>query len=173
MWTLQEDASEPPNYPNAWKNPFAPLGSGIQPEPADDPLRGPGSPRHRPWNAAGAEPTSFDWVPLDESLQWTAFQRTVLLLRSRGDRVLVIIGPFNEHMIAPDQIKTFHAMRDQIISWLKAYQFLVLVPQTLPSNLYADASHPLTRGYARLADELMADLQFQRFANSGGSPVAH
>jgi hypothetical protein len=172
LWTLEDDGNEPPNYPNAWKNPISPLRSGIQSEPAVDPLRGPTSPRHRPWNAGGAEPTSFDWVALDESLQWKAFQRTLLLLRSRGNQVLVIFGPFNEHMIAPDQVPTFHAMRDQIVAWLRTNGFSVVVPETLPSTLYADASHPLTQGYALLASQLVRDSQFQRFASADVSEGA-
>jgi hypothetical protein len=95
------------------------------------------------------------------------------LLRSRGNQVLVVFGPFNEHMIAPDQVPTFHAMRDQIVTRLRTNGFSVVVPETLPSTLYADASHPLTQGYALLADQLARDSQFQRFANaevSQGAP---
>ncbi len=33
------------------------------------------SPRHKPWTAGGGKPTRFDWVGLDQSLQWQAFQR--------------------------------------------------------------------------------------------------
>jgi hypothetical protein len=172
LWTLEDDGNEPPNYPNAWKNPISPLRSGLPSESQPDPLRGPTSPRHRPWNTGGAEPTSFDWVALNDSLQWKAFQRTLLLLRGGGNQVLVVFGPFNEHMIAPDQIPTFHSMRDQILTWLRTNGFSVAVPQTLPSDLYADASHPLTQGYALLAGQLVRDPQFQRFANAAVSQRA-
>ena len=165
LWTLEDDGNEPPNYPNAWKSPIVPLRSGIPSESSSDPMRGPTSPRHRPWNAGGAEPTSFEWVPLDDSLQWKAFQRTLVLLRGGGNQVLVVFGPFNEHMIVPDQIPTFHSMRDQIVSWLRTNGFSVVVPDTLPSNLFADASHPLMQGYALLANQLVRDSQFRQFTN--------
>ena len=80
-WTLEEDGNEPPAYPNAWRNPFSPMRSGIPTEPINDPQRGPASPRHRAWDtgaSAGlgtgaAELIEFEWVSLRRSLQWQAF----------------------------------------------------------------------------------------------------
>jgi hypothetical protein len=40
-----------------------------------------------------------------------------------------------------------------------------LEPETLPSALYADASHPLTDGYALLAHEIDTDPTFRRWLN--------
>jgi hypothetical protein len=37
------------------------------------------------------------------------------------------------------------------------------MPDVLPSELYADASHPLTEGYALLAKEIWADQVFQKW----------
>jgi hypothetical protein len=81
-------------------------------EVAPDPQRGLHSPRHRPWTASGGTPTRFEWVALDQSMQWAAFQRLVRLLRERGNDVLVMVGPFNEHMIAQEQRPVFHGLRD-------------------------------------------------------------
>jgi hypothetical protein len=129
-------------------------------EVADDPQRGLRSPRHRPWTASGGTPTRFEWVALDRSVQWAAFQRLVRLLRHRGNDVLVLIGPFNEHMIAPEQRPTFHGLRDGIAAWLASERVPTIVPPTLPSPLYADASHPLTEGYAALARQISDDQSF-------------
>lgn len=163
QWTLEEDAADEPGYPNGWRNPLAPISAGIPGEPEHDPQRGPSSPRHRPWTAGGTEPTHFDWVSLDASLQWQAFRRVVALLRARGNDVFVILGPFNEHMIADDQRPAFRSMRDQVRDRLVQMGAGVIVPETLPSDLYADASHPLTAGYELLASRIWSDPLFQRW----------
>lgn len=160
-WTLEEDGNEPPAYPNAWRNPLEPLKHGIPSEPAIDPQRGPASPRHRPWDSDAAEPSHFDWVDADHSLQWHAFQRTIRLLRERGNDVLVLLGPFNEHMIATDQLPQYQKLHDSIAAELRAGGVSLIVPDPLPSNLYADASHPLTPGYLLLARRLLSDPGFQ------------
>src|SRR5258706_9527653 len=41
-WTLEEDSSSPPRYPNSWKNPFAQITLTVPTEPPADPERGPG-----------------------------------------------------------------------------------------------------------------------------------
>ena len=166
-WTLEEDGSDPPHYPNAYKNPFAQIRFAIPPEPADDPERGPRSPRHKPWSTTGTSgspgegTTRFEWVDLDESLQWAAFQRLVKLLESRDNDVFVLIGPFNEHIMAEENRPAFRRLRDGIVGWLAKNHVPYIVPATLPSALYADASHPLTEGYQRLAGELWSAAQFR------------
>jgi hypothetical protein len=127
----------------------------------NDPQRGLQSPRHRPWTASGGQPTHFEWVALDTSMQWAAFQRLVRLLRQRGNDVLVIVGPFNEHMIAPAQRPAFHGLRDGIAAWLASEGVPSIVPPILASLLYADASHPLTEGYAELARQISHDQTFR------------
>ena len=106
-WTLEEDSSTPPRYPNAYKNPFTQITLTVPSEPADDPERGPASPRHKPWSTTGEGSTRFEWVELDQSLQWAAFQRLVKLLQSRGNDVLVVVGPFNEHIMAEENRPAF------------------------------------------------------------------
>ncbi|HET6247747.1 MAG TPA: hypothetical protein VFE47_08625 [Tepidisphaeraceae bacterium] len=160
QWTLEDDGGDPPKYPNAWKNPLTPLRHGIPGEGAKDPLRGPSSPRHKPWNADGAEPTDFEWVDIDSSLQWQAFNRVVHLLKDRGNDVLVILGPFNEHMIADDQLAQYRKLHQTIIDRLTRDGFTVVAPPALPSSQYADASHPLTAGYAMLARKIAEDGAF-------------
>ena len=167
QWTLEENESKPLRYPNGWKNLLAPVKSGIPTEPVDDPLRGPTSPRHKPWNADDAKPIGFDWVPLDASLQWQAFQRVIHILQSRGNNVLVIIGPFNEHMIVEEQRLEYHQMRERIRGKLAAQSVVAMVPPTLPSELYADASHPLTEGYASLAKWIYGEMSFRKWVSGG------
>ncbi|MFI5380523.1 MAG: hypothetical protein ACHRHE_14595 [Tepidisphaerales bacterium] len=169
-WTLQDDGGSPPIRPNAWRNPLKQITMVVPGEAADDPQRGPRSPRHKPWNHENAEPSRFDWVPLDDSLQWQAFQRVVGHLRSRGNDVLVVVGPFNEHMVAADQRPTYRAMRDGIAAWLAQNRVAFVVPDTLPSELYADASHPLTDGYALLARNICRLETFRQWLARSSAP---
>ena len=170
-WTLEDDGGNPPRYPNAYKNPLAQITFTIPTEPAVDPERGPGSPRHKPWSTTGAGTTRFEWVELDQSLQWAAFQRLVKLLQSRGNDVLVVVGPFNENILAEENRRGFRRLRDGVGDWLANNHVAYVVPGTLPSALYADASHPLTEGYQLLADRLYHDAAFQKWlARRGPRP---
>jgi lysophospholipase L1-like esterase len=58
----------------------------------------------------------------------------------------------------------YRKLRDGIEAWLSANKIPHVVPQVLPSELYADASHPLTEGYELLAARLAADEVFQGWA---------
>jgi hypothetical protein len=169
-WALAEDNSNPPRCPNAWRNPLSLITLSVPGEPKDDPIRGPASPRHKPWNAGGSAPTSFDWVGLDSSLQWQAFQRIIRMLRDRGNDVLVILGPFNENMVAEDRLPQYRELRDGITAWLISTRIPYVFPEVLPSDLYADASHPLTDGYKMLAERIWRDREFQRWVGGGEIP---
>ncbi len=161
-WTLADDGKYPPHYPNAWRNPLRQITLRVPGEPRPDPERGPASPRHRPWSKDGGPGTQrFNWVPLERSLQWGAFQRLVRCLRERGNDVLVIVGPFNQHLMAPGNRPLFQKERAQMLAWLREQNVPVVAPSLLPSNLYADASHPLTEGYHQLAGEIGDDAAFQ------------
>lgn len=162
-WTLDDDGSEPPHFLNVYRNPLAQIKLAVPVAPADDPQRGPSSPRHKPWSTNGVDTKHFEWVALDKSLQWQAFQRLVAILRGRGADVLVVLGPFNEPMIAEDNRPAYRQLRDGITVWLTAQNVPHIVPEALPSALYADASHPLTEGYALLAQQIWTDKTFQKW----------
>lgn len=166
-WTLVEDGGSPPRYPNAYRNPVSQVTLRIPGEPPDDPDRGPGSPRHKPWSTTGEGSTRFDWVDLDTSLQWAAFQRLVALLESRGNQVLVVVGPFNEYLMSEENRSVFRRLRAGIVAWLRQHGVPHIVPATLPSELYADASHPLTEGYRLLAQGLLEDPDVRQWLGLG------
>jgi hypothetical protein len=163
-WTLEEEDRTPPYYPNAFKNPFAQITLNVPGEPVNDPERGPSSPRHKPWSTTGQSLMRFDWVDLNQSLQWAALQRLVKLLQSRSNEVLVVIGPFNEQIMTEANRQEFRRLRDGIVDWLAKNQVPHVIPAPLPSTLYADASHPLTEGYQLLAERLVRDPAFQSWA---------
>jgi hypothetical protein len=170
-WTLEDDGGNPPRYPNAYRNPLAQISLTIPSPPADDPQRGPKSPRHKAWSTDGQGSTRFEWVDLDASLQWQAFQRMIRQLRSRGNDVLVLLGPFNEHLMAEDNRPAYKKLRDGIAAWLAQNQIPVVVPEILPSELYADASHPLTEGYELLAKRIYDAESFRKWLE--GVPAKH
>lgn len=159
-WTLEDDGGDPPHYQNSYKNPLAQITFSVPSALPDDPQRGPKSSRHKPWSQSGGV-TQFDWVDLDSSLQWGAFRRVLKTLQERGDDVFVILGPFNEYMVAPESRAPYRKLRDGVAAWLDANKVPHLVPEVLPSLLYADASHPLTEGYAQLAGRTLGSETFQ------------
>jgi hypothetical protein len=165
-WTLEEDGGTPSRYPNAYKNPFAQITLSVPMEPAIDLERGATSPRHKPWSTTGEGSTRFEWVELDQSLQWAAFQRLVKLLQSRDNDVLVLVGPFNENIMAEENRPVFRRLRGGIGDWLAKNQIAHFLPEALPSALYADASHPLTEGYQLLATRLRSDATFQKWMDA-------
>jgi hypothetical protein len=171
-WTLAEDDSSPPRYPNSYRNPLAQISLTVPSAPVNDPERGPKSARHKAWSAEGQGPTRFEWVSLEASLQWRAFQRLIKELRARGNSVFVIVGPFNEHMVAEDNQPTYLKLRDGIRAWLEQNKIPNALPATLPSELYADASHPLTEGYQMLAEQLHKDPGFRTWLGAGRTQVA-
>ncbi|MGA2543777.1 MAG: hypothetical protein ABSG78_19685 [Verrucomicrobiota bacterium] len=162
-WTLEDDGGSPPHYPNSCKNPFAQITFVVPPAPRVDPDRGPGSPRHRPWSAEAEGANHFEWVALDASLQWQAFRRVLQTLRARGNDVMVILGPFNEHFMADDNQPAYRKIRGGIEAWLTENHVPHLTPETLPGTLYADDCHPLTEGYQLLAKRLYANPTFQEW----------
>ena len=156
-WTTAQAADNPNAYPNSYANPLAQIRMTIPPEKTNDPERGLNSPRHQPWSGACRE---LDWVPLETSLQWRAFQRLVHLLKSRGNDVYVVVGPLNHHMLTETNRGRFKKLRGGVADWLKQSEILYFALDPLPSELYADASHPLTQGYQQLVKKILAEQSF-------------
>ena len=145
-WTLDH----PYDYP------FKPLATApkLEDKPHEEP---------KPWTERAITPQDFAWVGLERSLQWQSFRRAVEVLRGRGNQVLVVVGPFNLHLAnAPSQaVYKDHTRR--IAEYFGKLGVACVVPETLPSNLYADASHPLAEGYETLAQRLLQDPVFKTF----------
>lgn len=140
-WTLE----------HPYDNPLKPITRGLP--PSDNSLR------HipQPWYKSGITKQDYPWVDLDASLQWHAFQQVIELLRQRGNRVFVLVGPFNEHLLSSDSRGRYQRVKVTIAAWLKEKQVPHAVPSPLPSEHYGDASHPLAEGYKRLAHQLMKE----------------
>jgi hypothetical protein len=117
----------------------------------------------RLWTGQDDERYNPLWVDLQGSLQWAAFRRTIEILQGRGNRVFVLVGPFNEHMLKSPSLATYQEMKKGVAAWLEEKRIVYYVPPALPSELYADASHPLAAGYQRLARQLWEDKAFLEF----------
>jgi hypothetical protein len=148
--------------------------------PYEDPFRAitlklpsaaePPSPRPdaRPWTEQKIGQFGPHWVDLAGSFQWRSFQRTVAILERRGNRLFVVVGPFNEHMLTPPSRAAYRTRIAEVADWLEAQGIEHVVPAILPSDAYADASHPLADGYALLARQLAENRAFAKFALAVG-----
>jgi hypothetical protein len=119
-----------------------------------------------PWYKRGIPKQDYLWVDLDTSLQWQAFRGLVEMLLRRGNRVFVLVGPFNEHLLTPESLQRYQQVKASIEDWLRARKVPHSLPAPLVSAQYGDASHPLAEGYKQLAHQLMQD-PFFRSAVSG------
>src|SRR5262249_2091746 len=83
-WTLDDP----------YQNPFKPV-TGVLPAPADKAESNP-----VPWTETDIpKQNDMPWVDLAGSIHWASFRKLVDLLQGRGNTVLVIVGPFNEHLL--------------------------------------------------------------------------
>ena len=168
-WTLADDGDYPPSYPHTYQLPWMVIDGVVSGEPQVDPDRGVNSDRHRSWSSTGVGSQHFDWIPLDTSLQWAAFQRLVRLLRDRGNHLLVVVGPLNRHIMSPENQTVFDDRSQSVVDWFEGERVPCLVPETLRFDLYGDASHPLTEGYEKLAASLWDSEAFQTWLQTSSS----
>ena len=156
-WTIDKP-DDPKRHPTGhpYENPFEPLTHNL---PQDKELWH----EQLPWYISMSRiKEDFPWIDLETSLQWHAFQRVIDLLQQRNNRVFVVVGPFNEHMLTEASLERYQTVKKKIAAWLAARQIPHMVPDALPSEEYGDSSHPLPKGYARLAERLLADPNFEK-----------
>lgn len=112
--------------------------------------------------------TDVAWVALDKSLQWRFFRRAVARLRRRECDVYVLVGPLNEHMLNEEDAAAYKEIENGVATWLQENDVPHLMPACLPASLYADLSHPVAAGYARLAAVLCQSPPFRAIVPSDG-----
>ncbi len=146
-WTLE----------NPGKNPLQQI--SLEPaQPLDQPHSQPIA-----WTERGIQPQDIPWIDLETSLQWQAFRATAERLRDRRNSLFVIVGPLNEHMLTDNSRARYQALTQQVHAWLDRQQIAHHNATLLPREEYGDASHPLATGYARLAQRVHDDAEFQRW----------
>ena len=121
------------------------------------------APNASPWTSRGVRKQAFPWVDIKSSLQWRFFRQTVEMLEERGNQVFVVFGPFNEHMMQDQSLGSYRKIQDAAKTWLHSNEVAFSVPAALPSEYYADASHPLSPGYRLLAMDLLENESFRAF----------
>lgn len=146
-------------FEHPYDNPLAALRAGL-PSPDESPLPPPDA---RPWSEKKIQPLTPAWVTLDDSLQWRFFRETLRRLSERGNRVFVLVGPFNEHMLTAAGRQGYDELKREVDRWLTDQGVPHYVPPALASEHYADASHPTAAGYAALARGLSAEPSFAEF----------
>ncbi len=77
------------------------------------------------------------------------------MLSRRNNKVFILLGPFNEHLLTPQSIEKYRKMQTEIAAWLRHNNIPHFIPPALPPEFYTDASHPLSVGYAELARQLI------------------
>lgn len=108
------------------------------------------------WSTRGITKQNYPWVDLAGSIQWRSFQKLIEILERRGNTVMVIVGPFNEHLLTEASRVKYEELKSGIETWLRERRIPYVAPAPLPSDQYGDASHPLSAGYALLAKELVS-----------------
>ena len=161
----EEKTSDLPSWTMAhpYGNPLSPITLSL-PSPLEMPTPPPDS---RPWTAWNPDKVDFPWVELDTSIQWASFRRTIELLQARGNEVFVVVGPFNEHKLTEKSREIYRKRLEEVGSWLAERKIPHCMASLLPSEEYADGSHPLADGYARLARQLFEDREFAKFLARG------
>ncbi len=149
-------------FEHPYANPIAAVTRPL-PAPAEDHAKEPVS-----WSDHGIEKQDLPWVDLETSLQWRSFRRLIRTLQDRGNRVYVLVGPFNEHLLEEPSLQRYGNLRDAIARGLEELEVPHYVPDALPSEYYADASHPLPEGYELLAEQLVGRDSFARFMGEDG-----
>ncbi len=104
------------------------------------------------WYNAGIAEQNWPWVAPDASRQWKSFLTLIRLLKERDNHVYVIAGTVNPHMQSAESLRRYRELRSEVLRRFQLEDVEVIDLPELPSDEYADASHPLAPGYQRLAD---------------------
>ena len=124
------------------------------------------------WDPNTRNLSESPWVDLETSLQWQFFQKAVKILQARRNQVFVLVGPFNEHMLTSDNLVIYNQIQTGIENWLRKNKIPYFMPTALPSECYADASHPLAKGYAILAEQLYNNSLFRTVILKADSKIS-
>lgn len=152
-------------------HPYAnPVAAAIWP-PAGESAAVPPGVTAETWGQRQAPLLPDQWVDMETSFQWACFRRAIGMLRDGGNRIFVVVGPFNEYMLSESGQAAYRRQLAVVQAWLRREGIGCLVVPVLPSDEYADASHPLEAGYARMARQLLAEPSFAVFAGTAEGNV--
>lgn len=123
------------------------------------------NPKSKPvsWFERGMRKQNFPWVQLEESFQWNSFKKAIKTLKARNNKVFVILGPFNPYILTEESLNRYNSMKYKMERWFQRKEISYWSVPELPSEYYADASHPLGEGYAVIAEELFETESFREW----------
>jgi hypothetical protein len=106
-------------------------------------------PKSKPvtWVERGMKEQDFPWVKVEKSFQWNSFKKVIEILKARKNKVFVILGPFNPYILTERSLNRYNSMKNEMERWLEGQGISYRSLPDLPSEYYADASHPLKEGY--------------------------
>ena len=134
---------------NPYKNPASQLSFSV------DPIEKEHRNSTEDWSDKGITKQDWDWVTLDKSKQWAAFNGLVALLKSRNNKVCVMIGSINPYILTDKSLKQYDIRKKAMTKWFSDNKIDHITMPELPSSYYADASHPLDKGYEIMADVIL------------------
>jgi hypothetical protein len=108
-----------------------------------------------PWKGTESAKLDYGWPILRQHPQWKAFERILGLLQARQNRILVLLGPMNEHMMKPTMLEGYLRLKKEIEERVVARGIACVAAPKLDSTHYSDICHPLAAGYKELAKELL------------------
>ncbi len=106
-----------------------------------------------------SQKTDLPFVELGKSFQWKYFLKTIDILQERGNKVFVIVGPFNEHILEQPSIDLLAKIKAEAEKTLIDKKIDYIIAPVLPEDCFADASHPTAAGYEILAKEIVKKLE--------------
>ncbi len=145
-WTLE----------NPYSNPVRQI-TLVPPEPENQAHR-----QGQPWFDGMGGKQDLPWIDLETSLQWKAFTRLLRLLETRGNSLFILVGPLNEHMLESASLSAYRVLVSAVEANLLNRGSPFYLAPVLPSEMYADLSHPLGEGYSLLAEGLWRRLSGTR-----------
>jgi len=146
-WTIQ----------NPYRNPLGAI-TLVIPIPENRPKSKPVT-----WAERGMIKQDFPWVQVVESFQWNSFKKLIEILKATDNEVFVILGPFNPYVLTEESLSRYNDVKSKMEEWLEGEGVSYRSLSDLPSEYYADASHPLKEGYAKIAEELFEIESFRKW----------
>ena len=64
-------------------------------------------------------------------------------------------------MMQASSLARYRTLQEEAITWFLAHDVTFCMPESLPTQHYADASHPLSPGYRLLAEGLSVKESFR------------
>ena len=119
-----------------------------------------------PWSSReGAEIRDDPFLQVEESLQWEFYLKALRTLGKKGNRVFILLGPYNSYCLTEASRGRLFAMMDEVKRKLDelGYLYFDSTRDLLPSAEFGDQCHLLRNGHSLLARALVEDAAFRKW----------